>query len=180
MAETKRICTFLLRLIAFGTTLSAAIIMASSRERTTVLTLSFEAKYSDAPAFKYFVIANAIVSIYGFLLLFLPSESLLWRLVVALDVVFTMLLTSSISAALAIAYVGKKGNPNAVVLGSSPICLCERAMLSAGFFSSVDDFPADGLLGFFILVLAFPCKGRVFRNDWKVLILLRVDFLVML
>ncbi|EOX99424.1 hypothetical protein QUC31_014658 [Theobroma cacao] len=119
MAETKRICTFLLRLIAFGTTLSAAIIMASSRERTTVLTLSFEAKYSDAPAFKYFVIANAIVSIYGFLLLFLPSESLLWRLVVALDVVFTMLLTSSISAALAIAYVGKKGNPNA---GWLPIC----------------------------------------------------------
>lgn len=33
------------------------------------------------------MIANAIVSVYGFLVLFLPSESLLWRLVVALDVV---------------------------------------------------------------------------------------------
>ncbi|OMO67322.1 hypothetical protein COLO4_30183 [Corchorus olitorius] len=119
MAEPKRICTFLLRFIAFSTTLSAAIIMASSRERTTVLTLSFEAKYSDSPALKYFVISNAIATVYGFLLLFLPSESLLWRLVVALDVVITMLLTSSISAALAIAYVGKKGNPSA---GWLPIC----------------------------------------------------------
>ncbi|KAE8670327.1 CASP-like protein 1C2 [Hibiscus syriacus] len=119
MAETKRIFTFLLRFIAFCTTLSASIVMASSRERTTVLALSFEAKYSDTPALMYFVIVNAIVSVYGFLILFLPSKSQLWRLVVALDAVFTMLLTSSISAAMAIAYVGKKGNPNA---GWLPIC----------------------------------------------------------
>ncbi|GMI95987.1 CASP-like protein 1C2 [Hibiscus trionum] len=119
MAETKRIFTFLLRFMAFCTTLSAAIVMASSRERTSVLALSIEAKYSDSPAFKYFVIVNAIVSIYGFLLLFLPSKTQLWRLVVALDAVLTMLLTSSISAALAIAYVGKEGNPNA---GWLPIC----------------------------------------------------------
>lgn len=33
------------------------------------------------------MIANAVVSVYGFLVLFLPSESLLWRLVVALDMV---------------------------------------------------------------------------------------------
>ncbi|XVE66201.1 hypothetical protein DITRI_Ditri08aG0061500 [Diplodiscus trichospermus] len=141
MAETRRICTFLLRLLAFGTTLSAAIIMASSRERTTVLALSFEAKYSDTPAFKYFVIANAITSIYGFLLLFLPSESLLWRLVVALDAVFSMLLSSSISAALAIAYVGKKGNPKA---GWLPICdqvtkYCNqvKGALAVGFISVI-------------------------------------------
>jgi len=37
--------------------------------------------------YRYFMIANAIVSVYGVLVLFLPSESLLWRLVVALDVV---------------------------------------------------------------------------------------------
>ncbi|TYI12103.1 hypothetical protein ES332_A09G253400v1 [Gossypium tomentosum] len=119
MAETKRIFTFLLRFIAFCTTLSAVIIMVSSRQRATVLVFSFEAKYSDTPAFKYFVIVNAIVSIYGFLVLFLPSKSLLWRLVVALDAVFTILLTSSISAALAIAYVGEKGNP---IAGWLPIC----------------------------------------------------------
>ncbi|KAG8484507.1 hypothetical protein CXB51_022844 [Gossypium anomalum] len=129
MAETKRIFTFLLRFIAFCTTLSAVIIMVSSRQRATVLVFSFEAKYSDTPAFKYFVIVNAIVSVYGFLVLFLPSKSLLWRLVVALDAsdgffpffykVFTILLTSSISAALAIAYVGEKGNP---IAGWLPIC----------------------------------------------------------
>jgi hypothetical protein len=33
------------------------------------------------------VIANAIVSVYGLLVLFLPPKSLLWRFVVALDVV---------------------------------------------------------------------------------------------
>ncbi|KAE8658350.1 CASP-like protein 1C2 [Hibiscus syriacus] len=74
MAETKRIFTFLLRFIAFCTVVSAAIVMASSRERTTVLAFSFEAKYSDTPALKYFVIVNAIVSIYWFLILFLPSK----------------------------------------------------------------------------------------------------------
>ena len=36
---------------------------------------------------RYFVIANAVVSIYGFFVLFLPSQSLLWRLVVVLDLV---------------------------------------------------------------------------------------------
>ncbi|XP_012487178.1 CASP-like protein 1C1 [Gossypium raimondii] len=141
MAETKRIFTFLLRFIAFCTTLSAVIIMISSRQRATVLVFSFEAKYSDTPAFKYFVIVNAIVSIYGFLVLFLPSKSLLWRLVVALDAVFTILLTSSISAALAIAYVGEKGNP---IAGWLPICdqvtkYCNqvKGALIVGFISVV-------------------------------------------
>ncbi|MBA0801309.1 hypothetical protein Gohar_011682 [Gossypium harknessii] len=141
MAETKRIFTFLLRFIAFCTTLSAVIIMISSRQRATVLVFSFEAKYSDTPAFKYFVIVNAIVSIYGFLVLFLPPKSLLWRLVVALDAVFTILLTSSISAALAIAYVGEKGNP---IAGWLPICdqvtkYCNqvKGALIVGFISVV-------------------------------------------
>lgn len=36
---------------------------------------------------RYFVIANAIVSVYSFLVLFLPKESLLWKFVVVLDLV---------------------------------------------------------------------------------------------
>ncbi|KAF8411156.1 hypothetical protein HHK36_003699 [Tetracentron sinense] len=119
MAKAKRLCTLLIRLLAFGATLSATIVMATSHETTSVFNLSFKVKYTDTPSFKYFVIANAIGSVYGLLVFFLPAESLLWRLVVALDVVFTMLLTSSISAALAIAYVGKKGNSHA---GWLPIC----------------------------------------------------------
>ncbi|KAF3444131.1 hypothetical protein FNV43_RR13821 [Rhamnella rubrinervis] len=119
MTKTTRLCMIMLRLMAFGATLSAAIVMATSHEKASFLTLSFEAKYSHSPAFKYFVIANAIVSVYSFLVLFLPSESLLWRLVVVLDMVFSMLLTSSVSAALAVALVGKDGNSYA---GWLPIC----------------------------------------------------------
>lgn len=36
---------------------------------------------------RYFVIANAVVSVYSFLVLFLPEESLLWKFVVVLDLV---------------------------------------------------------------------------------------------
>lgn len=36
---------------------------------------------------RYFVIANVIVSVYSFLVLFLPKESLLWKFVVVLDLV---------------------------------------------------------------------------------------------
>jgi len=36
---------------------------------------------------RYFVIANAIVTVYSFLVLFLPKESLLWKFVVVLDLV---------------------------------------------------------------------------------------------
>ncbi|XP_034702444.1 CASP-like protein 1C2 [Vitis riparia] len=139
--NTDRICSLVLRLLAFGATLSAAIVMATSHERTTYFSVSVEAKYSHTPAFKYFVIANAIGSAYSFLLLFLPSHGSLWPLVIASDVVITMFLTSSISAALSIAYVGKKGNSYA---GWLPICdqvpnYCHHVSgaLAAGFIGVV-------------------------------------------
>ncbi|XP_027348539.1 CASP-like protein 1C2 [Abrus precatorius] len=119
MAKTRRICHLLLRFLAFAATLAAVIVMTTSHERSSFLTLSFEANYTNSPAFKYFVIANSVVTVYGFFVLFLPAKSLLWRLVVALDLVFTMLLISSFSAALAIAQVGKNGNSYAAWL---PIC----------------------------------------------------------
>ncbi|KAF4362425.1 hypothetical protein CsatB_017912 [Cannabis sativa] len=141
MAKIKRLGLIILRLAAFAATLSATIVMATSHEKASFLTISFEAKYSQTPAFKYFMIANAIVSVYGFLVIFLPSESLLWRLVIAMDLVFAMLLSSSISAALAIAYVGKKGNTYA---GWLPICsqvqnYCDhvKGALVAGFIGVI-------------------------------------------
>lgn len=85
--------------------------------------------------------ANAIVTIYGFLVLFVPHESWIWRLVFALDVVLTMLMSSSVSAGLAIAEVGKKGNSAA---GWLPICsqvpkYCHQATgaLVAAFFGFI-------------------------------------------
>lgn len=52
MAKTKRISALLLRLMALGATLSAAIVMATSHETTTFFSVSIEAKYSNSPAFK--------------------------------------------------------------------------------------------------------------------------------
>ncbi|XP_057460533.1 CASP-like protein 1C1 [Actinidia eriantha] len=137
MPKTKRVVTLLLRVLALGSTFAAAVVMATSHEKANMFGVRFEAKYSHTPAFKYFLVANVVGSVYSFLVLFLPAESLLWRSVVALDVVMTMLLTSGVSAALAIAYVGKKGNSHA---GWLPICgpvenYCHhvRGALASGF-----------------------------------------------
>ncbi|OWM78648.1 CASP-like protein 1C1 [Punica granatum] len=133
----KRILALLLRVLALGAAVSATIVMATSHERANFFTASFEAEYSDTPAFKYFVIVNAVVSAYSLIALFVPWGSLLRRLLVTLDLLVTMLLTSSISAALAIAQVGKKGNSHA---GWLPICgqvpkYCDHVTgaLAAGF-----------------------------------------------
>ncbi|KAI3440746.1 CASP-like protein [Psidium guajava] len=137
MAKVKLLFGLVLRLLAIGATVSAAIVMGTSHERASVFSISFEAKSSDIPSFKYFMIANAIVSVYSFLVIFLPAGSSLWRLVAALDLVVTLLLTSSISAALAVAQVGKDGNARA---GWLPICgqvpkYCDHVSgaLGAGF-----------------------------------------------
>ncbi|XP_041026081.1 CASP-like protein 1C1 [Juglans microcarpa x Juglans regia] len=115
-----RIFVPLLRLLALGATVAATIVMATSHDSTEVLNVVIKAKYSYESAFKYFVIAEAIASGYSLIVLFVSSKSSsLWRLVVILDVVITMLLTSSVSAALAIAHVGKKGNSH---VGWLPIC----------------------------------------------------------
>ncbi|KAK7312803.1 hypothetical protein VNO77_36949 [Canavalia gladiata] len=141
MGKTRRLCHLLLRFLAFGATLSSVIVMATSHEKAAFFAVSFEAKYTNSPAFKYFVIANSVVTVYGFLVFFLPVESLLWRLVVALDLVLTMLLISSFSAALAIAEVGKKGNSSAAwlpICGSVPkFCDHVTGALIAGFIAVI-------------------------------------------
>ena len=87
------------------------------------------------------MIAEAIATGYSFIVLFLSSKSLVWRLIVILDVVIAILLTSSISAALAIAQIGKKGNSHA---GWLPICgqvpkFCDHVTgaLIAGFVAAI-------------------------------------------
>ncbi|KAH9748693.1 CASP-like protein 1C1 [Citrus sinensis] len=119
MTMTKRIITNLLRLIALGATVAAIVVMVTSHQSAEVFNLTFTAKFSNEPVFKYFVVAEAIACGYTLVVLILSSRSLLWRLIVILDAVMTAVLTSSISAALAIARVGKKGNSHA---GWLPIC----------------------------------------------------------
>ncbi|XP_054790602.1 CASP-like protein 1C3 [Prosopis cineraria] len=141
MAKTTRVCHLLLRVLAFGATLSSIIVMATSHETVSFFTVSLEAKYTHSSAFKYFVIANSVVAVYGFLVLFLPSGSSLSQFVIFFDMVFTLLLTSSVSAALAMAYVGKKGNSYA---GWLPLCgqvpkFCHQVTgaLASGFIALV-------------------------------------------
>ncbi|XP_060191060.1 CASP-like protein 1C1 [Lycium barbarum] len=120
LSKAMRICSVtLIRLLAICGTISAAIVMVTSHEKIKVFSVSFEAKYSHTLAFKYFFIANIVGSVYSIVVLFLPSKTSLSRLVLISDLIVTMVLTSSVSAALAVAQVGKKGNSHA---GWLPIC----------------------------------------------------------
>ncbi|XVF25807.1 hypothetical protein REPUB_Repub13aG0245300 [Reevesia pubescens] len=162
MAKTKRIITILLRLLALGSTLSATVVMVTSHDSADVLNLKFSAKYNNTPTFKYYVIAEAIATGYSFIVLFLSLKSLVWRLIVILDVVIAMLLISSISAALAVAQVGKKGNSHA---GWLPICgqvpkFCDHVTgaLIAGFVAAIIYFVLNLYSLHAVLSPLFPVK----------------------
>ncbi|ESW31381.1 hypothetical protein PHAVU_002G234000 [Phaseolus vulgaris] len=141
MAKTKTILTLFLRFLAIGATIAAVIVMVTSHESTQVLNLTFSVKYSNDQTFKFFVIAEAIACGYSIILLFTCSQTSLRRLVLILDVVIAMLLSSSVSAAVAIAHVGKKGTTHA---GWLPICgqvpkFCDHVTgaLVAGFAAAI-------------------------------------------
>ncbi|GAB4826954.1 hypothetical protein Ancab_033834 [Ancistrocladus abbreviatus] len=141
MAKIKSAITCLLRVTALAATICATIVMAVAHDSAYVFNLKFVAKYNNSPSFIYFVIANAIVSLYTIVVLLLPCKSLLWRLMLVMDTVMTVLLTSSFSAAMAIGYVGKKGNSHA---GWLPICgqvpkFCDqtRGALISGFAATI-------------------------------------------
>ncbi|EXC18118.1 hypothetical protein L484_014519 [Morus notabilis] len=116
MTKYSKIFTLLLRLLAFAATASAAVVMAPSHDSAKVLNLTFEAKYSNTPAFTLIT------------LLLSSKINSLCRLVIILDSVIVVVLSSSISAALAIADVGKKGNSHAGWLPIVDKCLSSAAM----------------------------------------------------
>ncbi|GER31631.1 CASP-like protein RCOM_1174750 [Striga asiatica] len=141
MGLSKWIPMFVLRLIALGATVSAALIMVTSRDTAQVLNVKFEAKYTNSPTFKYFVLMNAIASVYTFIMMFLPLKSSYRHLILVLDLIMTLLLDSSISSCIAIGQVGKKGNSYA---GWLPICgqvpkFCDHVTgaLIAGFVAAI-------------------------------------------
>ncbi|GMN50805.1 hypothetical protein TIFTF001_019961 [Ficus carica] len=141
MTKYSKFFTLLLRLLAFAATAVAAIVMATSHDSANVLNLTFKAKYSNTPTFVYFVIMEAIASGYSLITLLLSSKNSLRHLIIILDVIIAVILSSSTSAALAIANVGKKGNSHA---GWLPICgqvpkFCDHVTgsLVAGFVGAV-------------------------------------------
>lgn len=141
MAKSNKIFTNALRLLALAATVVAIVFMVTSHDSAQVFNLTFTAKYSNTPAFKYLVIGEAIAGGYTVISILLSFKGLFWRLIVILDMVTTVLLTSTISAALAIAQVGKKGNTHA---GWLPICrqvpdFCDyvTVALIAGFAAAI-------------------------------------------
>lgn len=51
--KARRFFNLLLRVLALGATTAAAAVMATSHESALVLNVTFEAKYSNTPAFRY-------------------------------------------------------------------------------------------------------------------------------
>ncbi|KAL3519759.1 hypothetical protein ACH5RR_017908 [Cinchona calisaya] len=144
MSLAKRVPIFLLRLLALGATVTATVIMVTAHDSAQVLNMTFEAKYTNSPTSKYFVIINAVASGYTLIVIFCPSKISLLRCLLVLDMIVTLLLDSSISANLAIGQVGKYGNAHA---GWLPICnqvpkFCDHVTeaLIAGFVASLAYF----------------------------------------
>ncbi|KAB5534003.1 hypothetical protein DKX38_017089 [Salix brachista] len=141
MAKINKIFSNILRLLAVAATVVAIVFMVTSHDSAQVLNLTFTVKYSYTPAFKFFVIGEAIAGGYTVISILLSFKTLFWRLIVILDMVATVLLASSISAALAIAQVGKKGSTHA---GWLPVCgqvphFCDQVTVAllAGFAAAV-------------------------------------------
>ncbi|KAJ1389751.1 Casparian strip membrane protein [Sesbania bispinosa] len=63
MAKNRRVCHLLLRFLAFAATFTAVVVMVTSHEKASFFTISFEAKYTNSPAFKK--LALAISSSHG-------------------------------------------------------------------------------------------------------------------
>lgn len=121
----------ILRLLAIGATISAAIVMGTNKQTKIIpvglgpggvpILAPLSAKYHYSPAFIFFVVANAVACGYTVLSL-IPSVAgkLAARsgaypnasafLLAVFDLVMVALVSAGASAAAAIGYVGYKGN----------------------------------------------------------------------
>ncbi|XP_076885429.1 CASP-like protein 1C2 [Bidens hawaiensis] len=118
MNKSQWIPVVCLRVIAMVSTFVAAVLMVTSHDSAKVLGMTFQAKYSNSPTLKYFVVVSIITTIYSFGALFVPPKKL-GRHVLVLDVIIMAFLISSFSAAVGVGQLGKEGNTHA---GWLPIC----------------------------------------------------------
>ncbi|XP_047065551.1 casparian strip membrane protein 3 [Lolium rigidum] len=160
------ILDLVLRVIAVVGTLASAIAMGTTNQTLPFFTqfILFKARYSDFPAFTFFVVANSIVSAY--LILSLPlsivhiisSRAKYSRLILILcDAAMLALVTAAASAAAAIVYLAHKGSARANWFA---ICqqfdsFCER---TSG--SLIGSFAATVLLILLILITAIALARR--------------------
>ncbi|PWZ53973.1 CASP-like protein 1B1 [Zea mays] len=137
----------LLRAAAALAAAAAAAVMALDAQSYTAvvaivgtrpLTQTFTARFSDTPAFVYFVIANAIAAAYNLLVLLVRRRRTTAGLVVRmLDMVVMALLATGAAAAASMAELGRNGNARA---RWNPVCdrfgsFCRRggAALASSF-----------------------------------------------
>ncbi|XP_055821999.1 CASP-like protein 1C1 [Solanum dulcamara] len=131
MAKTK--ISIGVRFIIFVSTLAAALTMLSSRQTVHIKDgytflpsyknfnngYSFKATYKNWNSFQFFIAVNFLGAAYNLLVIILPDGSRLWKMVVVLDMVITMILVASCAAALETYSLLKNGNIQA---SWQPIC----------------------------------------------------------
>ncbi|XP_058093038.1 CASP-like protein 1F1 [Magnolia sinica] len=139
-----------LRFLAFAAAAAAALVMAMNKETTTVYGITVDAKYSYSPAFRFFVVGNAVASAYA--LLSIPFVIILcskasspsgYFFLFLFDQLVMLLVVAAASAATAVGYVGKKGNSHA---GWAPIC---------GYFEKYCDKAGGSLFCSFVALIVY-------------------------
>ena len=158
----------MLRVVAFGPLLAAAISTGTSRETLSVFTEHFEfrARFDDFPTFVFFLVANAIAA--GYLVLSLPfsvvgiirPKATGVRLLLLIgDTIMVVLVTAAASAAAVIVYVAHEGNRRANWV---PICMNFHGFCKRTSGAVVASFLA--VLVFILLVILSACAVRRRRH----------------
>ncbi|EXB54908.1 hypothetical protein L484_008838 [Morus notabilis] len=131
-----------LRILAVASTLAATWIILTSKQSIEIIGITFEARYSYSPAFKFFALANALACalsattlflVFFFRRIFLNPAN--YFILFLHDLSLLSLVLSGCAAATAVGYVGQYGNSHA---GWSRICdhfekYCKRVTTSAAF-----------------------------------------------
>ncbi|KAG9457588.1 hypothetical protein H6P81_002096 [Aristolochia fimbriata] len=154
-ATNLSVVDFSLRFLVFAATLTALIVMVTSKQ-TELVTLPVillqtfrSAKFQHSPAFIYFVVVMCVACAYALLTLaaaftsifkpFPSSKSLM--LLVFFDALFAGIVSTATGAAAGVAYIGLKGNTH---VGWMKICgtfdkFCRHAgsSLALALFASV-------------------------------------------
>ncbi|XP_031247755.1 CASP-like protein 1D1 [Pistacia vera] len=122
-----------LRVLLFAASLSAVVVMVTSKETKLValavppFSIRVPSKFTYSPAFIYFVVALSIAVVYSFITTLVSlsvmakrvSPKLYLLLLAFWDVVMLGLVGSATGASTAVAYIGLKGNKHT---GWSEIC----------------------------------------------------------
>ncbi|GMJ13990.1 CASP-like protein 1F1 [Hibiscus trionum] len=105
------------RIAATGTALAAACVIFNAKQTVDVMGMSFDAKYSYSPAFKFFAFANAIAcgftSLSLVIVMFFSRHGLnasIYFMFFLHDLVMMSLVLSGVVAGTAIGAVGRDGN----------------------------------------------------------------------